>query len=502
MQGENLSLNVALAPGDAILVAVALVGPEGTVSVAGGSAASFTSVLGGASSASSTNLSVSFWLATNASGPAQVRISSSVSGSLSATAIDVGRIAGVGPGSSGTTHGTSVHPSLGLRAGVGDLALVAIVTPTGNAYAPRGHSVLLTGEAGGASGVPSLAVVARVARHGGPLALGTVLAAPSAFEAAGLVLLPQPFRGSGGGPHPIWDVVTLYLENSDLGDVQQLGNGSYFHYLSDRYLLADRTFSVCHPSAPNYLALLGGRVLQCGSDGLNPGAYSGSTLPSLLAAAGFSWGGYFESAASACSTVSSGAYAAWHDPFVYFAGIYDGASTCQSHVLNSRAFNASLSSNHSLPANFSFYGPNLNDDGHDTGLAAADSWLRSFLGPILNSTDPVLRTVLQHTLFLLTFDESDGNGAAGTVGDGSGGNRTSFDSTPIHGLSGGNVWTVLVSPGGFVLPGTYSAAASAFGLQRTIEWLFGIPGPASIGREAGSGALTGAFTFNSNGYGP
>lgn len=46
--------------------------------------------------------------------------------------------------------------------------------------------------------------------------------------------------------------------------------------------------------------------------------------------------------------------------------------------------------------------PNMQNDGHDTTVDYAGNWSRSFLGPLLNDT-----TFMNRTLLLLTFDENE-----------------------------------------------------------------------------------------------
>ena len=53
---------------------------------------------------------------------------------------------------------------------------------------------------------------------------------------------------------------------------------------------------------------------------------------------------------------------------------------------------------------YSMYTPNMNNDGHDTGMAVAGQWARKFLD---KGFPEKLR---QGTLVILTFDESDRNG--------------------------------------------------------------------------------------------
>jgi hypothetical protein len=70
----------------------------------------------------------------------------------------------------------------------------------------------------------------------------------------------------------------------------------------------------------------------------------------------------------------------------------------------------------SLP-DFSFYVPDVWDDGHDTGVAYADKWLQEKFTPYFgnlvdpNDPDPAVRATyvppMKDVLFIVTFDEGD-----------------------------------------------------------------------------------------------
>lgn len=51
---------------------------------------------------------------------------------------------------------------------------------------------------------------------------------------------------------------------------------------------------------------------------------------------------------------------------------------------------------------YAFISPNIDNDGHDTGLAYGASWLRKFLTPLLQNS-----YFMDRTLVLLTYDESE-----------------------------------------------------------------------------------------------
>src|SRR5579862_8867689 len=66
-------------------------------------------------------------------------------------------------------------------------------------------------------------------------------------------------------PTEIHHVVVIVFENTEANTT--LSKGSFFHYLSQHYAYLQNDYAICHPSAPNYLALTSGATYsQCGSD--------------------------------------------------------------------------------------------------------------------------------------------------------------------------------------------------------------------------------------------
>lgn len=141
------------------------------------------------------------------------------------------------------------------------------------------------------------------------------------------------------------------------------------------------------PSAPNYLALTSGRLLQNGSDGWNP--YAFQNIVDLLETGGVSWGAYMEGLPSNWLSHPGqvGLYATKHNPFVYYTDI-TGNSSRTPKVKDYSAF---------VPGaeRFQWITPNLTDDGHtDPGghtspvpyeLAFTDAFLQSLIPTIMNS---------------------------------------------------------------------------------------------------------------------
>ncbi|MHB8351609.1 MAG: alkaline phosphatase family protein [Thermoplasmata archaeon] len=266
----------------------------------------------------------------------------------------------------------------------------------------------------------------------------------------------------------IQHTVVIMLENQNLGSILQYA--PYLSYLSNTYGQATNFYPFCHPSLPNYYTILSGRYGQCGLDNVQRFPQSNATnLPDVLQAAGQSWAGYFESMPQPCDPNGLGTiYDPAHNPFLVSTDIIGNASRCDTHVVNSAVFNASVA-NGTLP-NFSLYVPNTQNDCENTGLTACNSWLQGFLPPILNSTNPAVQNLVLHTAFFIVFDEGLTN-----LGYSVGGIQNSYCSN-LTGLAlttcGGHTYMVVVSP--YSHRDSYTANATGVNVETTIEWLLGV----------------------------
>jgi hypothetical protein len=321
---------------------------------------------------------------------------------------------------------------------------------------------------------------------------------------------------------PIRHVFVLVLENQ----AYELTFGAHSQApylartLAARGALLTRYYAIGHASLGNYVALVSGQApneatqLDCPTfadfrataHGLDAhGQLPGSgcvyprivrTLPDQLEAAGLTWRGYMEDMGrdparepATCGHVPLGAaettsmarvsdqYAAKHNPFVYFHSIIDDQARCDAHVVNLDELPKDLASLATTP-NYVFITPNLCSDGHDArcvdgrfgGLTAINVFLKEWVPRIEESA-----AFRADGLLIITFDESDGAGAAGS--------SACCGERPLPGAKfrpgfagpgGGRIGAVLLSP--FIRPGTVSAAPyNHYSLLRTVEAIFGLP---------------------------
>lgn len=298
----------------------------------------------------------------------------------------------------------------------------------------------------------------------------------------------------GGTSHPpltnfpyIQHAVVIVLENRELSDVYALG--TYERYLQTINGNATNFYALCHGSPPNYLAMTGGRSTYCGQD--VSGGVETTNLPDVIEHAGLSWAGYFESMPSACYAYSKGAYVTWHNPFLSYGDIIDSPTRCATHVLPSERFNSSVAAG-VLPT-VSFYVPNAINDCDNSSLTFCDGWLKSFLSPLLNSTQPAVHALISHTAFFVTYDEGITNrGYVSSV-------VTSWCLTATGkalASCGGHIYLTVVSPYSAGL--SYTSDATMYNLESTLEWLFGLGSDGGYDGTADFPPMTSLFSFPSN----
>ena len=340
-----------------------------------------------------------------------------------------------------------------------------------------------------------------------------------ALAAAGTA---QPAAAADAALPPIRHVFVMVLENQAYA--ASFGAQPAAPYLG-RMLpaqgaLLSRYYGIGHASLPNYLAMVSGQApnhdtqLDCGiyadftlrapaldanGQALGHGCVYPTlvkTLPDQLEAAGFTWKAYMEDMGKdpqrerpTCGHVAVGArettnkaeaqdqYAAKHNPFVYFHSIIDDAARCDAHVVNLAQLPQDLRSAASTP-NFVFITPNLCNDGHDQqcadgregGYRAIDTFLRQWV-PLITAAP----AFAADGMLVITFDESDGQGAEGSSACCGEQPLPGEQSQPgFNGPGGGRVGAVVLSP--FVTPGTVSAVPyNHYSLLRTVEAIFGLP---------------------------
>jgi acid phosphatase len=90
-------------------------------------------------------------------------------------------------------------------------------------------------------------------------------------------------------------------------------------------------------------------------------------------------------------------YARKHIPFMLFSNVQTNPDRCRK-IVNSSAFFSDVNNN--ALKEYSMYIPNLQNDGHNTGVAYADKWFKKTMDPIFKSPK-----FPKDLLVIVTFDE-------------------------------------------------------------------------------------------------
>lgn len=251
------------------------------------------------------------------------------------------------------------------------------------------------------------------------LLLGGVVAAPSAVAAVAAV--PRPDH-----------VVVLILENHSSTNILGNPDAPYINSLAATGANMTSSFGLTHPSQPNYIALFSG-AFNGVADNNCPYSLSADNLGAQLIGSGAGFTGYSETLPGVGYTgCTSGAYARKHSPWINFTNVPASAN---------RPLTDFPTDYSRLPA-VSMVIPNLQHDMHDGSIAEGDAWIQDHL-------DGYVQWAKQHnSVFLLTFDEDDGN-LSNQV-------PTIFNGQRIQ-------------------PGTYPETIDHYDVLRTLQDAYGLP---------------------------
>jgi hypothetical protein len=189
-------------------------------------------------------------------------------------------------------------------------------------------------------------------------------------------------------------VTLVIFENANYGDVIHL---PFFNKLAKEGALLKNFHAERHPSQPNYIALISGDTYGCKDD--DNIDIRAPNITDLLEARGRTWKVYAESYPGGCfKGKSSGTYVRKHNPFISFKSVQNSPTKCDQ-IVEASVFKKDIT-NGSLP-DYSFYIPDMNNDGHDTSAKYADRWYGKTFGPLLSEPK-----FMDGMLLVTTFDES------------------------------------------------------------------------------------------------
>lgn len=228
-------------------------------------------------------------------------------------------------------------------------------------------------------------------------------------------------------------VFIVVEENQDFSCV--VGNPvmPYLNSLAAKYAVATSYYANAHPSISNYFVLTTGQAIYKGRFGdVRTDPVNVDNVIRELKQNGKTWRAYVEGVPNAGYTggnINSTGYVKRHNPLAYF--VQDISQSERGNLAPFAQFSDDLA--REQLANYSFFVPNLYDDGHSVkgtnggnqglarcGEAAAmkqvDDWLKSIFTPLVSS-----KIFQQDGLLVITYDESstdDESDGAGHWGGG------------------------------------------------------------------------------------
>lgn len=188
-------------------------------------------------------------------------------------------------------------------------------------------------------------------------------------------------------------VLIVVLENTDADDASR---APFLSRFARQGATLANFYAEGRPSQPNYIAMTSGSLHGVGTnDNVDLNVRH---IGDLLEAKGRSWKVYAEGFPGNCfQGRKSGSYYRKHNPFISYVNVQKDPKRC-SRIVNADEF-ASDVRNNSL-ADYSFYIPDNNNNGHDTDIEYADRHLDKTFSPMLSNT-----RAMQDMLFVITFDE-------------------------------------------------------------------------------------------------
>jgi acid phosphatase len=193
-------------------------------------------------------------------------------------------------------------------------------------------------------------------------------------------------------------VVLVVEENHSYNEIIGTSAMPYLSGLAAKYGLATQYYANTHPSIGNYFELTAGQTVT-GDDAYARPVMVDNIVRELIAS-GKTWKGYAESLPSV-GYIGGDVYPykRGHFPVSYFSDVVN-SGTEVNNLVPFTQFATDLANNQ-LPE-FSLVVPNLLNDAHDGTLTQADTWLQTYIDPLLQNV-----AFQQGGLLIITFDEGD-----------------------------------------------------------------------------------------------
>jgi len=264
-------------------------------------------------------------------------------------------------------------------------------------------------------------------------------------------------------------IMVVMMENESQGELIGNSQAPNTNGLAAQYGVATQSYSIGHPSLPDYLELLSGTSSGVTDDGTPSSEGIAASVPTLanqLDKAGISWKAYMESMPSAGYTggdtaCCGGQYYQHHNPFVYFPAVVSMPDFA-TNLVPSTTLLGDL--NATTPPDFVWVTPNGADDMHDGSTNAngdvnpsvGDAWLGSFVSQVQSTA-----WYAHAGRIVIEWDEGADSDTS-SVGN-------------VGGSGGGRIVTIVVSAALKASPKQDATPVNTAGVLRSIESAYALP---------------------------
>ena len=288
------------------------------------------------------------------------------------------------------------------RAGVGGVVAVGVLALT-----TAGVGIAWAASTAGTRPVASLVPAGqRSAPAGG-------LPARVSGRLTGSVQAPSPAHPCGtlSGRPRVDQVLVIWEENHSFSSIVGNSAAPEINLLADRCGVAADYLAVTHPSLPNYMSMTSGLSYARApwDTDCSPGGACSTRAPSIfseLARDGKQWRSYAESMAANCSLVTSGTYAARHNPAVYYTSVRSKCLAWDQPMGTPEKGALHQALRGGPVAALTTVTPNVDDDMHNGTVGEADKWLAGWVPQVVAS--PSYRS--GKLAVVIVWDEGFGSG--------------------------------------------------------------------------------------------
>jgi len=211
---------------------------------------------------------------------------------------------------------------------------------------------------------------------------------------------PTPRKANAPSRGPAAHVILIIEENQSFSTVYHK-QMPWLSALGDKYGIATNYFSDEKGSLLDYLWLSSGSSeVSFGCDGNRcTQSITDGNIFRELNKAGMSWNVYADSLPNVgFMGLFAGNYAKRHNPAVWYSDVVDSPEQ-QQNIIPFTQFPVDVAAGN-LP-DYSIIVPNLQDDAHNGTPAMADQWLKTNIGPLLDSQ---YFQAGQNSVMFITFD--------------------------------------------------------------------------------------------------